>query len=63
VKMFNNDDTESEQIFNGTYRPELDVLLNCDKCSRTFHMYREYALAKQNAGLPILCSRCRDKEV
>jgi len=63
MRMFNNDDTESEQIFNGTYRPDKDVLLNCEKCSRTFHMYIEFARTKHNAGLPILCSRCRDKEV
>jgi hypothetical protein len=59
VVRFNTDDTEEEMIFNGTYNPNLDVILNCDKCKRTFHMAHSIALRKHENGQKLLCLRCR----
>ena len=62
MQRFNTDDTEEEMIFNGTYNPDRDVLLNCDNCRRTFHMYLPLAQARNDAGHKLLCLRCRKSE-
>ena len=57
----NSDDTFEEQYINSMHK-ELDVMINCEHCSRLFYMDGKIGRDKFNHNVPLLCLRCRKEK-
>lgn len=57
--LLNNDDTQIEQYSNymASKLPD-NVMVNCEKCSRLFYIYRPYGIELFNQH-KLFCIRCR----
>ena len=54
----NTDDTKVEKYINSRHL-ETDVLLNCENCKRCFYADSKWANKRVDAGISILCARCK----